>query len=95
MQRPDSAAFLDSLAWVRFRRGDRATALPLLERAWRVSREPEIAAHWGEVLWASGEKAQARVVWARALAIAPDSKPLRSTVERLAGSIELGVPGTP
>lgn len=95
VQRPDSAAFLDSLAWVRFRRGDRAAALPLLERAWRVSREPEIAAHWGEVLWVSGEKTEARLVWARALAIAPDSKPLRSTVERLAGSIELGAPGTP
>jgi len=95
IQRPDSAAFLDSLAWVRFRRGDRASALPLLERAWRVSREPEIAAHWGEVLWASGDKTQARAVWARALAIAPDLTPLRNTVERLAGSIELGAPGTP
>lgn len=94
-QRPDSAAFLDSLGWVRFRRGDRAAALPLLERAWRVSREPEIAAHWGEALWASGDKAQARSVWARALAVAPDSKPLRRTIERLAGSIEPATPKAP
>lgn len=94
-QRPDSAAFIDSLAWVRFRRGDRAAALPLLERAWRLSREPEIAAHLGEVLWVSGDKAQARAVWARALAIAPDSKPLRSTIERVAGSIEAVTARTP
>ena len=70
-------------------------ALPLLERAWRVSREPEIAAHWGEALWASGDKAQARSVWARALAVAPDSKPLRRTIERLAGSIEPATPKAP
>lgn len=86
-QRPDNAAFLDSLAWVRFRRGDRASALPLLERAWRLSREPEIAAHWGEVLWVSGARAEARTVWAQGLVIAPDSKPLRATIERYAGAL--------
>ena len=84
-QRPDSAAFLDSLGWVRFRRGDARAALPVLERAWRLSREAEIGAHWGEVLWATGEKAAARAIWARALLIAPEAKPLRSTIERLAG----------
>lgn len=85
-QRPDNAAFLDSLGWVRFRRGDSAGALAPLEQAWRLSREPEIAAHWGEVLWVSGNRAQARAVWARALLIAPDSRPLRATLERLTGS---------
>ena len=58
----------------------------MLERAWRLSREPEIAAHWGEVLWASGDKAKARAIWARALLIAPDSKPLRDVLQRLTGS---------
>lgn len=83
-QRPDNAAFIDSLGWVRFRRGDKAGALPLLERAWRLSREPEIAAHWGEVLWSMGDRGAARAVWARALLISPDSSPLRATIERLA-----------
>ncbi|MBU3671462.1 MAG: tetratricopeptide repeat protein [Sinobacteraceae bacterium] len=82
--RPDNAAFLDSLGWARYRRGDRASALPVLERAWRLSREPEIAAHWGEVLWRNGERDRARAVWARALLLAPDSKPLRETIERFA-----------
>jgi len=86
-QRPDNAAFLDSLAWVRYRRGDRAAALPLLERAWRLSREPEIAAHWGEVLWVSGARAEARAIWARGLLTTPDSKPLRATIERYAGAV--------
>lgn len=85
-QRPDNAAFVDSLGWVRFRRGDAAGALPLLERAWRLSRDAEIAAHWGEVLWALGEQTQARLVWARALARAPDSKPLRAVLDRYTGA---------
>lgn len=82
--RPDNAAFLDSLGWARYRRGDRDSALPVLERAWRWSREPEIAAHWGEVLWRNGERDRARAVWARALLLAPDSKSLRETIERFA-----------
>ena len=94
-QQPDNAAYIDSLAWVRYRRGDRKAALPLLERAWRGSREPEIAAHWGEVLWVSGDRGQARLVWLRGLAIAPDSKPLRSTIERFAGSVERFQAATP
>ncbi len=91
-QRPDNAAFVDSLGWVRFRRGDAAGALPFLERAWRLSRDAEIAAHWGEVLWALGDQAQARVVWARALARAPDSKPLRAVLERFTGVDPAGAP---
>ena len=85
-QRPDNAAFLDSLGWVRYRRGDKAGALPYLERAWRLSFEGEIAAHWGEVLWSMGDQAGARSVWARALVAAPDSKPLRATLERFTGA---------
>lgn len=85
-QRPDNAAFIDSLAWVRFRRGDARAAEPLLARAWQLSREPEIAAHWGEVLWAVGERERAREIWARGQRIAPESIPLRKTMERFLGA---------
>lgn len=83
---PDNAALIDSLGWVRFRRGDNAGALRELERAWQLSRNPEIAAHWGEVLWAAGRQGEARAVWARGLARDPDSSPLKSTIERLTGT---------
>jgi tetratricopeptide (TPR) repeat protein len=82
---PDNAALIDSLGWVRFRRGDNAGALRELERAWQLSRNPEIAAHWGEVLWAAGRQGEARSVWARGLARDPDSAPLKATIERLTG----------
>jgi tetratricopeptide (TPR) repeat protein len=83
---PDNPAFLDSLGWVRYRRGDLAGALPHLERAYRIFPDPEIASHWGELLWLSGKQAEARALWARSLARSPDSKPLRATIERLTGT---------
>jgi tetratricopeptide (TPR) repeat protein len=81
---PDSAAILDSLGWVRYRRGDARQALPPLERAWRLGRDAEIAAHWGEVLWSVGRQPEARAVWARALALAPQSEPLKAVIARFA-----------
>ena len=81
-QRPDNAAFIDSLGWVRYRRGDFKSAATTLERAWRLSRQADIAAHWGEVLWESGDRDAARIVWMRALATNPESKPLRAVVDR-------------
>ena len=42
-----------------------------------------IASHWGEALWVSGQQAEARRVWAAALARDPESKPLKATIKRL------------
>ena len=83
---PDNPAFLDSLGWVLFRRGDIPAALPHLERAYRIFPDAEIASHWGELLWVSGKQTEARALWARSLARQPDSKPLRATIERLTGT---------
>ncbi|MGH8230146.1 MAG: tetratricopeptide repeat protein, partial [Steroidobacteraceae bacterium] len=83
---PDNPAILDSLGWVTLRRGNARGALPYLERAYAISRDPQIAAHWGEALWASGAKSEARKVWAGALARNPDSKALKEAVHRLVHS---------
>ncbi|MGH8268337.1 MAG: tetratricopeptide repeat protein, partial [Steroidobacteraceae bacterium] len=79
---PDSPAALDSLGWVRFRRGDVRSAAGTLERAYSIDHDGEIAAHWGEALWVSGEQSQARKVWAAALAREPGSRPLKATLAR-------------
>lgn len=79
---PDNPAALDSLGWVHFRRGDPRGAAGTLERAYSIDHDAEIAAHWGEALWASGEQGEARKVWAAALAREPESKPLKATLER-------------
>jgi tetratricopeptide (TPR) repeat protein len=78
---PDNPAILDSLGWVSYRRGATAAALPVLERAWRLFRDGDIAAHYGEVAWASGAIARAKEIWSRALASDPDNTTLQGTVK--------------
>jgi tetratricopeptide (TPR) repeat protein len=79
---PDNPAAIDSLGWVQYRKGDARDAATTLERAYSLEHDGEIAAHWGEALWVSGQRDQARRVWATALARDPDSKPLKATIKR-------------
>ncbi|SFR74431.1 Flp pilus assembly protein TadD, contains TPR repeats [Marinobacter daqiaonensis] len=80
---PDSPAILDSMGWVLYRQGDAEGALDYLRRAYEIYPDPEIAAHYGEVLWSLGQESQARVVWRRALDDDPDHELLLETLDRL------------
>lgn len=80
---PDEPATLDSLGWLRYRQGRNAESLELLQKAYAQFPDPEIAAHLGEVLWATGDKDKARAVWAEAGKAEPDNPVLRETVRRL------------
>jgi len=80
---PDNPAALDSLGWVQFRQGDAKDAAVTLGHAYALGHDAEIASHWGEALWMSGQQAEARRVWAAALARDPESKPLKATIKRL------------
>ena len=59
--------------------------MPLLEHAWRNSRDTEIGAHFGEALWKSGDQGQARYIWQQALNASPEHKALLATMTRLTG----------
>jgi tetratricopeptide (TPR) repeat protein len=83
---PDSPAALDSLGWVRLRRGDSHGAAGILEHAYNVGQDPDIAAHWVEALWLSGSQSQARKVLSDALARHPESAALEATRHRLVPS---------
>lgn len=80
---PDEPAVIDSMGWLRFRQGRNNEAVTLLARAYQQFPDPEVAAHLGEALWATGEREKAQAVWTRALQDAPDSPVLRDTVKRL------------
>jgi tetratricopeptide (TPR) repeat protein len=80
---PYSAAIMDSLGWAYFRNKNYAKAQPLLEQAYDLKRDPEVAAHLGELLLATGNSQQARKLWAQGLAIDPKHKILNSTLKRL------------
>ncbi len=80
---PDEPAILDSMGWVLFRLGRLAEALQYLTRAYAEFPDPEVAAHLGEVLWASGDRQRARDIWREAAMLDPNHPILRSTLERL------------
>ena len=62
--------------WVGFRARDMKSATSTLERAYWLGHDAEIAADWGEALWVSGNKSEARGRGPRSLAGDPESKPL-------------------
>ncbi len=80
---PYNPAILDSMGWVMFRRGQSDAAISWLDQAYARLKNPEVAAHLGEVLWVSGEKDRAMQIWQEAQILFPDSQPLAETVARL------------
>ena len=79
---PGDAFILDSLGWAHFKAGHLDEAIRLLREAYVAMRDPEVAGHLGEALWAKGRHAEAREVWQGALKTAPENALLRNALER-------------
>jgi tetratricopeptide (TPR) repeat protein len=79
---PDDAFIQDSLGWVHFRSGRLDEALVTLQKAYKTRRDPEIAAHLGEVMWARGEREQALKLWQTALLENPDNDLLKTVISK-------------
>ncbi len=72
--KPDSAAFLDSLGWVLFKKGELEAARATLERA--VDGGPDdvtLFEHLGDVSAQAGDVSRAREAWRRALRVLEQS----------------------
>ncbi|CAD5372126.1 conserved exported hypothetical protein [Rubrivivax sp. A210] len=80
---PGDPFITDSLGWVEFRLGNHAEAVRLLRSAYKARPDTEIAAHLGEVLWATGEREEARRVWREANSRDATNDVLRETLARL------------
>ncbi len=80
---PADVFILDSMGWVLYRQGEHEEALKYLQRAYAMRKDPEIAAHLGEVLWTSGRRDEARAIWAEASAADPANEALRKVMQRL------------
>jgi tetratricopeptide (TPR) repeat protein len=77
----DNAAFLDSLGWVLFRRGQPAAARALLEKAASLTRDeedPVIWDHLGDVYFRLADKTRARSAWQKSLALYETEKRLKA-----------------
>lgn len=67
---PDTGAFLDSLGWVYFRRGEYQRAVEALERASLLSPdEPVILEHLGDAYLKASRSEEATGAWRRALEV--------------------------
>ena len=79
---PEDPFIMDSMGWVLYRMSQNDAAITFLKRAFELRSDAEIAAHLGEVLWAAGQRDEARKVWARALAEHPANEVLSATVKK-------------
>ena len=79
---PNDVFIQDSLGWVQYRLGQTDEALKTLKNAYRSRRDPEIAAHLGEVLWIKGEREEALNVWKASLVENPDNEALMAVLKR-------------
>lgn len=80
---PGDPFITDSLAWVEYRAGNFKRSLELLQEAYAKRKDAEIAAHYGEVLWASGDQARARAIWSEAQSLNANNPTLLETLKRL------------
>jgi len=79
---PDDPAIIDSFGWINYRLGNYEEAIRLLRNALSRFDDGEIAAHLGEVLWASGRQVEAEEVWKKALKKSPDNSTLQDVMGR-------------
>ena len=80
---PDDPFIADSLGWVEFRLGNTNEAIRILEAAYTTRPDPEIGAHFGEVLWSSGQKDRAVTIWKESLLSDSENETLQETIKRL------------
>jgi tetratricopeptide (TPR) repeat protein len=80
---PGSAAIIDSWGWVLYRQGNNDEALVHLERAYELFRDPEVASHIVEVLWALDRQDEARSRLEDAELLFPENDFLKDVRERL------------
>ncbi len=79
---PDDPYILDSLGWVYYRMGNLEKGLNYLNLAFAARPDPEIAAHFGELLWMNGAREDAEKIWRTALEAHPENEVLLDTVKR-------------
>ncbi|MEN9461621.1 MAG: hypothetical protein RIS84_1641, partial [Pseudomonadota bacterium] len=86
-QNSEDYYILDSMGWVLYRLGKYPEAIDYLRKSQLKKDDPETAAHLGEVLWVSGDKAAAKAVWNKALKNAPRNAPLLEVMKKFVGVV--------
>ena len=80
---PEDASIVDSMGWIAFRQGRLEEAEEFLRQAWSLDKNPEIAAHLGEVLWLSGKNDEAVSIWREGMVVDNENPVLVDTLHRM------------
>ncbi len=78
----EDPSIIDSMGWISYRLGRLREAEKYMRQAWAAMRNAEVAAHLGEVLWARGQKDEARSLWKLGLEMEDDNEVLINTMKR-------------
>lgn len=80
---PNNATFIDTYAWVYFKKKNYDMALFYIRSAINNADEPsaDIIEHYGDILYMTGDKEEAVKQWEKALELSPDSDILKRKVE--------------
>ena len=79
---PGDPFIMDSLGWVEFRSGNLEKSRRILQGAFDIKPDAEIAAHLGEVLWAMDRKNQALTIWKEGKKLNAENETLQETLKR-------------
>ena len=79
---PNDFYILDSMGWVLYRLGRLDESIEFLNKALDKRKDPEIAAHLGEVLWVKGDRDAANEIWDTALQETPEDDRLLDVIKR-------------
>ena len=80
---PNNATFIDTYAWVFFKKKNYDMALFYIKSAINNSDEPssDILEHYGDILFVTGDTEEAVKQWEKALELDPDNELLKRKVE--------------
>ena len=83
LTRPDEPTYLDTYAWILFRKKDFAGARTMIDRAMANMQEPaaDVLEHAGDIYFFLGETADAIKFWEQAFELAPDNQDLKTKVK--------------
>ena len=80
---PQNGAYLDSLGWIYFKKGEYDKALTYLNQANRFLEDPVVYEHLGDVYFQLDQAEAARKFWSLSLDMQPDRKDIREKIELL------------
>tara|TARA_S200000501_G_scaffold276461_1_gene260349 strand:- start:141 stop:1163 length:1023 start_codon:yes stop_codon:yes gene_type:complete len=85
---PNDPHIVDSMGWLHYRMGDLLKAEEYLSVAFANQPDPEISAHYGEVLWMLSSKEEAMSIWRVGFNQNSNNKVLLETLTRFEISVE-------